>query len=185
MLRPIVLLVPVLLACLSPAEPSGVVPEAVALTQDAAPPVIVVAPNERLSMEPRIADLDFLEGTWLGSDGESSWESIYTSTTGGQVLGASKEMRMGRTIMIDFEHFYEREGKLRMTPYPFGNRSVEFTMTSFDAAKRQAVFENPEHDFPKKFTYQRATDKALRIELVGNMGGTPATIVLDLKLAGD
>lgn len=164
--RPSLLLSIVLVSCLGPVEPAR-------------------APNERLTKEPVIADLSFLEGTWLGSDGESSWESMYSSPSAGQVLGASKEMRGGHTVMIDFEHFYVREGQMRMTPYPFGTRSVEFTLSSFDESQLQAVFENPEHDFPQRFTYRRVSDDNLRIELTGEMSGAPVMVVLEFQLVAD
>jgi hypothetical protein len=128
-----------------------------------------------------ISDLAFLAGSWTGGDGTSEWESVYTGPEGGRIVGASKELRGGRTVMIDFEHFYEREGELRMTPYPFGNKSVEFTLTSFDRQARQAVFENPEHDFPKKFTYRAGGDDALTIELEGEMGGSDAKFAIEFK----
>ena len=82
--------------------------------------------------------------------------------------------------MIDFEHFYERESQLRMTPFPFGNRSMEFTLTAFSGAQQRAVFENPENDFPKRFTYEATSKDHLRIELVGEMGGEAMTVVLEL-----
>jgi len=127
------------------------------------------------------AELSFLTGNWSGTDGSSVWETMYTSAEGDQIVGASKEFRGERVAMIDFEHFYVREGALRMTPYPFGKRGVEFTLTGFDAATRTAVFENPEHDFPKKFTYRAVGDDRLTVELVGQMGDSPVEIVVEFK----
>jgi len=154
------------------------------VTQDADLPVVAVGEHERATMEPRLADLTWLAGMWKGSDGQSDWESCYTSPEGGQVVGASKEMRGGRVVMTDFEHFYEKDGELRMTPFPFGNRSVEFTLTSFDADARKAVFENPEHDFPKSFVYHRTGETTLSIVLEGDMGGQEARFVLEFEKQG-
>ncbi|MFT7464995.1 MAG: hypothetical protein ACI9EF_003355 [Pseudohongiellaceae bacterium] len=131
-------------------------------------------------MQPQVTDLDFLAGVWSGSDGQSDWESSYTTGAGGQLVGASKEMRMGKVVMMDFEHFYERDGSMRMTPYPFGKPSVEFTLTDFDAAERMAVFENPEHDFPKRFVYQRTSATTLEITLQGSLGGDDASFLMTL-----
>lgn len=126
-----------------------------------------------------VADLGFLSGVWQGSDGGSRWESWYSSPEGGQLVGASKELHDGRVVTIDFEHFYEREGQLRMTPFPFGKKRVEFTLAAHDAAARKAVFENPEHDFPSRFTYQRVDEQRLRIVLEGQPGVPPGTITLE------
>jgi len=130
---------------------------------------------------PSIADLDWLSGAWTGGDGQSTWETSYSSPDGGQIVAASKEMRGGKTVMIDFEHFYERAGSVRMTPYPFGKKSVEFTMTEFSRADKRAVFANPEHDFPNRFTYQRSSKSSLKITLEGTMNGSPLRV--DISLA--
>jgi hypothetical protein len=140
-----------------------------------------------------VSDLAFLSGTWTGGDGKSRWESWYSSPDGGQVLGASKELRDGRVIMIDFEQFQERDGVLRMTPYPFGKRSsLEFTLTEYSAERRRAVFENPANDFPSRFEYERSDDDSLRITLVGRTGAaaggaaeeTPMRQVIALTRSG-
>ena len=153
--------------------------------QDADLPVVQLAADQRAGLEPHIKDLAFLSGTWVGGDGSTSLEAVYSSPDGGQVVAASKEIKDGRVIMIDFEHFYERDGKLRLTPYPFGNKSVEFTMTSLDPGQRMAIFENPNHDFPKRFTYQRTGDEHLRITLEGDMSGGPITVIQELERVGE
>ena len=126
-----------------------------------------------------VAHLGFLTGVWQGSDGASQWESWYSSPEGGQIVGASKELHDGHVVTIDFEHFYEREGTLRMTPFPFGKKSVEFTLATLDAAAKRVVFENPAHDVPSRFTYQRVDDQRLRIVLEGQPGVPPGTLTLE------
>ena len=121
-------------------------------TQDSA---VVGADGKRLAKQPDVSDLGFLAGLWTGSDGKSDWESCYTTGAGGQLVGASKELRDGKVIMMDFEHFYVLDGTVRMRPYPFGKRSVEFELTRFDAENQRAIFVNLEHDFPKSFIYHR------------------------------
>ncbi len=143
-------------------------------------PRVVVPDGERVTMEPRLEDLAFLAGEWTGTDGTSTWKSWYSTPEGGQVLGASKELRGGRVVMIDFEQFFLDGGKLRMTPYPFGNRSVTFTLSDFSLADKRAVFANPEHDFPQQFTYHRTAEDTLLIELEGDMGSGPVKLVIEL-----
>jgi hypothetical protein len=127
----------------------------------------------------KVANLAFLAGAWTGSDGASAWESWYSSPEGGQVVGASKELHDGAVVTIDFEHFYERDGRLRMTPFPFGKKSVEFTLAGHDASAKRAIFENPEHDFPSRFTYERTDEQHLRITLEGQPGVPPGKLTLE------
>lgn len=131
------------------------------------------------------AELAFLAGKWRGGDGQSEWESWYSSPEGGQVIGASKELRGGHAVSIDFENFYEREGALRMTPFPKGQRSEEFTLTSLSAPEKRAVFENPQHDFPSRFVYQRVDETHLRITLSGAPGGEPLEVTIDFERRAD
>ena len=130
---------------------------------------------------PTIADLAFLAGSWTGGDGSSRWESCYSTPEGGQIVGASKEVKDGHVEMIDFEHFYVREGQLRMTPFPFGKRSVEFTAVTVDGKARRALFENAAHDWPTKFSYEAAGDDKLRIVLSGPEGVPPGTVTIELS----
>jgi len=140
-------------------------------------------PSDAAADRPSVAQLHWLEGRWIGSDGESRWESVYSGAEGGQIVSASKELRGDHVVMIDFEHFYERAGELRMTPFPFGRRSAEFTLSELDGENLRAVFENPEHDFPRRFEYQRSAAKQLRITLTGEQGGEPLQIQLVLERA--
>jgi hypothetical protein len=145
----------------------------------AALPVVHVPDGARVTMEPSVADLSFLAGSWHGTHGTSTWESVYSGAEGGMIVGASKELRGGRVVMIDFEHFYERDGSIYMTPFPFGNRSMEFPLTSMDVSARRAVFVNEANDFPSRFTYEATSRDHLKIELAGEMDGEPVTFVLE------
>ena len=159
---------------------------ALPLALAAAASLIALAPDEeprtgaRPSRDVTVADLAWLAGSWTGSDGQSEWESSYSSPAGGQIVAASKEMRGGETVMIDFEHFYERDGEVRMTPFPFGKKSVEFALSEYSGADQRAVFANPEHDFPKTFVYHRVDRETLKVTLDGEMNGAPLRVELVL-----
>lgn len=129
---------------------------------------------------PAVEHLSFLTGDWAGSDGRSEWETVYGSTRGGHLLSATKELREGRVVSFDFEHFYEREGQVYLRPAPKGRPSVEFALVELSASRMRAVFENPDHDFPRRFVYHRAGEESLVIELTGAMGGQEIAVRLDL-----
>jgi len=137
-------------------------------------------PRAAAAAEAEIEDLGFLEGRWVGGDGHSEWETVYTSPHGGEVLSASKEVRGDRVVTHDFERFHVSAGKLTMTPFPGGRQSHDFPLVELTSG-RKAVFENPENDFPSRFTYHRVDDGHLRIRLEGDTGGEPLVVELDLE----
>ncbi|MHC5209595.1 MAG: DUF6265 family protein [Planctomycetota bacterium] len=148
---------------------------------DGALPIVPTPGDARVTMEPRVEDLAFLSGAWRGSDGSSEWETWYSSPAGGRIVSASKELRDGRAVMFDFETIDAGEDGLRLTPFPFGKQSVSFALTSYSAADRRAVFENPQHDFPRRFTYERVADDRLEILLEGELQGEALRVHLRLQ----
>ena len=128
-----------------------------------------------------IAALDWLAGAWKGSAGTSVWETNYSTPAGGMVVSSSKEIRDGKAVMFDYEVFVEREGKIVLTPFPFGKRSKDFPAKDFDPAKKKIVLENAAHDFPRRFTYELTKSGALHITLEGEQGGQPMKMKLEFK----
>jgi hypothetical protein len=67
-----------------------------------------------------------------------------------------------------------KDGVLRVTPYPNGKMSATFTLVEYDPAAKKAVFANPEHDYPKRITYQRTADDRLLFVVAGTAEETKA-----------
>jgi hypothetical protein len=51
---------------------------------------------------------------------------------------------------------------------------VTFTLVEYDPAAKKAVFANPEHDYPKRITYQRVADDRLLFVVAGTAEETKA-----------
>jgi len=129
-----------------------------------------------------VTDLAFLTGSWKGTINGGEWEAVYTSPSAGEMLSANKEIRDGRVVMIEFEHFRSVDGEVVLTPFPYGKRSsTTFTLKSLDRGHRTAVFANPEHDFPQEITYRRVDDGRLVIDVVGVQNDAPLQLTIDLK----
>lgn len=129
-----------------------------------------------------VAQLAFLKGTWYGptSSGRMA-EEVVSSPEGGVMVSAGREFKDGRCVFFDLSVFAEKAGKLTLQPYPNGKIAKDdFPATSIDVAARRVVFENPAHDFPKKFVYEVKGDQ-LKITLSGEMKGKMVEEVFDLK----
>lgn len=130
-----------------------------------------------------LSTLAWLEGHWYGTINGGHWETSYTSPEGGVILSASKELKNGSVAMIEFEHFFTRDGKVILAPYPHGRKSkTEFEMIQADRETRRAVFA-ADNDFPGRIVYHRIADDRLLIDLFPRDAAESdqATVRIDLK----
>lgn len=130
----------------------------------------------------QIASLDWLAGTWAGAVGPGTWEAVYTTPAGGEVMSTNKEIRKGKVVSFEFERFFVKDGKVVMTPYVKGINTVAFTLTQNDPKARRAIFENPKHDFPQRIDYHRRSDDLLHIGVYAKRDGKWAGFELKLNL---
>jgi hypothetical protein len=149
-------------------------------------PLLAVAVGPAAAKDPEptvkgLAVLDWLQGAWRTAEGSSTWETTYTSPEGGEILSATKEISGGKVVTYDFERFFEKDGKVVLTPFPHGRKSLDFPLEKYDAAAKRAVFTNAANDFPSTFTYERPSEGQLKITLEGKHGSEPMKIVLAFK----
>jgi len=160
------MLLPILLAACAAASLAWRGQETGQETGTEAPPV--------LTPVQQVESLAWLTGHWRGKSGTNDYETVYTSATGGQIAGASKEFNAKRIVMFDFELIFARGNDVFLVPWPYGKRSKQFRLLGYDPRKKRARFENLEHDFPKVFVYSIEKDGRLKIHLAGEMGGKEA-----------
>ena len=109
-----------------------------------------------------LAQLAFLTGCWRGAFGQEATviEERWTPPAGGMMLVTTRFLREGRVVDFEFGTLTLSEGEALLTPYPGGDQSPHaFRLTR--GSPSSAVFEAPEHDYPKRIVYQRAVDGAL------------------------
>lgn len=102
------------------------------------------------------------EGTFQSRKGAGVIEERYTDPSENVMLGTTRYMVDGRTTQFELTVIrLSDDGGVLLTPYPGGERSEHsFRMT--ETGSGRAVFEAPEHDFPKRIIYERAGDDGLR-----------------------
>jgi hypothetical protein len=109
-----------------------------------------------------VAALAWLAGTWRG-EGEGASHEAWTVARGGAMAGFgwSGEGEQHETLRIESE-----AGEIRYVASPSSQARTEFVLTSIAADR--AVFENPQHDFPKRIEYTREGDR-----MVARISGDP------------
>jgi len=111
-----------------------------------------------------LAGLDFMTGCWQGTfqaeRGSGTIEEHYTSPSDNLILGTTRYILEGRTVMWEFSKLEESDGEVVLTPFPRGQRSEhDFRMTS--VSENEVLFEAPEHDFPKRISYRRDDERLI------------------------
>jgi hypothetical protein len=127
-----------------------------------------------------IADLAWLEGTWVSEADSTRVEERWTSPAGGAMLSTSRTLRGGRMVAFEFLRIVARPGGVVYIAQPGGRPPTEFALTA--SGPGRAVFENPAHDFPKRLTYHRS-GSTLRVEVEGDEKGKPLRDVYEFTLA--
>jgi len=115
-----------------------------------------------------LADVAFMSGCWRGRLGSANqWiEERYTPPSAGMMLGTSQTVEDQKTKYFEFIQLTESEGEVDMTPMPGGQKSVSFRLVRVEGKK--AVFENLEHDFPKRIIYHLKDDGTLLARIEGD-----------------
>lgn len=110
-------------------------------------------------------DLGWLKGCWT-SDGKERQTSEHWLKPGGQtVLGISQTIANGKTVEFEFMRIQQEEnGDIFFIALPSGQKETRFKLIR--TGTREAVFENPKHDFPQRVIYRSEHEGVLlgRIE---------------------
>jgi len=103
--------------------------------------------------KPSVADLFWLSGCWQGRQGTAVIEEIWSKPAGTTMLGLGRTVRNNRTVSFEFMQFREQNGTLAFLPQPQGGAQVTFPLKQSTVAK--FTFENLNHDYPQRVSYER------------------------------
>ncbi|MCZ7650375.1 MAG: DUF6265 family protein [Thermoanaerobaculia bacterium] len=115
------------------------------------------------------ADLAWLAGCWQAVDAEPGSGELWSAPAGGTLLGVARTVRDGRTVAHEFLQIRETgDGGLVYVALPSLQREASFPLLRL--APHEAVFANPEHDFPQRISYRLEADGTLRARIEGDAG---------------
>lgn len=85
------------------------------------------------------------------------------------MLGMSRFVSQGRTVFFEYLRIEARPDGLYYIAHPKARPGVEFKLVR--CSEREALFENPEHDHPKRILYRRESADRLTARVEGDEGG--------------
>lgn len=123
-----------------------------------------------------LADLGFLAGAWVARDEHETTLEQWSNADGGTMLGHGRTVRDGKQTFFESLRI-ERRGAITVyVAQPSGGAPTEFTRVA-SSAPQSVVFENLQHDWPKRITYTRVGN-----ELRARAEGAPGQRVAEWTL---
>ena len=117
-----------------------------------------------------IADLAWIAGDWqTDPSGRAVSEEHWTRPAGGSMIGVSRTLVGDRTVSFEFLRIEVRGESIFYVASPKGRcPATDFKLTRVSG--QEAVFENPEHDFPKRIIYRKSSEGGLSAIVDGGEG---------------
>jgi hypothetical protein len=109
----------------------------------------------------------WLAGTWQAIDGPMQVEERWTVPAGNMMTGMGRTMKNGNTVFFDFFRIENRKRGIVYVAQPKGQPPTDFELVSTDPNK--LIFENLQHDFPKRIIYTREANG----NVTARVEGTP------------
>jgi hypothetical protein len=133
-------------------------------------PVVLFAadapPPARLPAATALNQLGWLAGQWRMEKAGRVVDEQWMAPAAGVMLGMSRTIARGKVVGHEFIQIREGPGgALYYIAMPSGQKEAAFQIVSLSAT--EAVFENPQHDFPQKISYTLQSDGSLLATIEG------------------
>ena len=137
--------------------------------------IVALAPAPPSSVQ----DLAWMSGCWASVAGEPGSGETWTSPAGGTLLGVSRTVKGGKTVAHELMQIRESgPGQIAFIALPSGQSEASFPLVRLSG--QEAVFENPQHDFPQRVIYRRDKD-LLTGRIEGRIGGEAKAIDFPMR----
>ena len=125
---------------------------------------------------PTISDLSWIAGDWqTAPGGRRQIEEHWTAVAGGSMMGVGRTIAGDKTVEFEYLRIEQRADGIYYVAHPKARcPGTDFKLTR--ASATEAVFENPQHDFPKRIIY-RKTDDGLTASIDAGEGSKAMSFV--------
>lgn len=125
---------------------------------------------------------EWLIGTWENKTAKGSTYETWTKSAQGELLGKSYMLKAADTVVFETIRLVAENGKLLYIPTVKNqNNALPVRFVSVKITPTTLVFENVNHDFPQKITYNQITTDSLVAEISGLKNGTPRSVTFPMK----
>ena len=130
---------------------------------------------------PTLQDFAWLAGHWRIEQGDRLVDEQWMAPAGGLMMGMARNIQAGKVREYEFTLLrQEHNGDIVYVASPSKQTETTFKLTSLRGG--EAVFENPQHDFPQKIIYTRQPDGSLVAAIEGpGRDGKPRRVEYPFK----
>ena len=118
--------------------------------------------------KPKLEMLSWLAGCWTSQAGPRQIDENWMKPAGGTMLGMGRTVAKGQTREYEFMRLHQEGDDIFFTAIPSGQAETSFKLTTWSGGK--FVFENPQHDFPRRVIYRKNADGSLTASVDGGPG---------------
>lgn len=131
--------------------------------------------TQAFTQTPTLADISWIAGDWqTAPGGRRQVEEHWMQAAGGSMMGMSRTVAGEKTIEFEYIRIEQRADGIYYVAHPKARcPGTDFKLTR--ASATEAVFENPQHDFPKRIIYRKAADDSLTASIDGGEGSKAMT----------
>src|SRR6185503_14761525 len=117
-----------------------------------------------------LTDISWISGDWqTAPGGRRQIEEHWTAAAGGSIMGVSRTIAGDKTVEFEYLRIEQRADAIYYVAHPKARcPGTDFKLTR--ATTTEAVFENPQHDFPKRIIYRKGADDSLTASIDGGEG---------------
>lgn len=132
-------------------------------------------PGELSVQVTSITELSWIAGHWqTAPGGRAQSEEHWTTAAGGTMLGMSRTIAGDKTVEFEYLRIEQRADGIYYVAHPKARYpGTDFKLTKSSAM--EALFENPQHDFPKRIIYRKGGDDSLTASVDGGEGSKTIT----------
>ncbi|MGZ4810768.1 MAG: DUF6265 family protein [Thermoanaerobaculia bacterium] len=109
---------------------------------------------------------EWMTGSWSATAGGVAMEEHWTTAQGDLMLGMHRDAQPSKRTWFEFLRIEKHDDGIYYMAMPGGRPATPFKMTAQERAR--VVFENPEHDFPKRIIYWQPSKNRLCARVEGN-----------------
>ncbi len=115
--------------------------------------------NSAFALESKLSDLSWMVGQWQCKADSAEFEEHWMRASGDSMIGMGREVKDGKLAFHEYLRLEDRDDGIYYIAQPFGKLITEYKLTN--ATPTVMLFENPDHDFPKKIEYSLQKDGSI------------------------